>query len=74
MRLVPFVTFTAIGSGIWVVILAVVGYLIGNNRALLQMYLHRITLLLVIACFLAVAIYVAAIRQKRRKKSGKRNL
>jgi len=76
MRMIPFITFTAIGSGIWVVILAMVGYLIGNNRTLLHMYLHRITLLLVIACFVAAAIYVAAIRQKRKKdpaKTSKRN-
>ncbi len=38
MPLVPFAVYTALGAGIWVVILAAIGYVVGNNRELVLRY------------------------------------
>ncbi len=58
MNLALFAIFTALGSGIWVVILAITGYFIGNNRLLIGQYLHQIMIAVVLACLLLVASYV----------------
>lgn len=38
-----FVLLTAIGSGIWVTVLALLGYFVGANREALSLYYHEIT-------------------------------
>ncbi len=44
MNLPMFAAFTSLGAGIWVIILALVGYYIGNNHELVSQYLHQIVL------------------------------
>jgi len=66
MNLPLFVFFTALGAGIWVVILALVGYLIGNNQELIGRYLHQISIGVILACLLLVVGYVLIRRKKRR--------
>ena len=41
MDLFLFVLFTSLGAGIWVLVLATVGYLVGYNQELLNLYLHK---------------------------------
>jgi len=64
MNLPLFIIFTALGAGIWVVILALGGYLIGNNQQLIAQYLHQIVIALVALCLLLVAGYIF-FRKKR---------
>jgi membrane protein DedA with SNARE-associated domain len=64
MNLALFAVFTALGAGIWVVILALTGYFIGNNQALITQYLHQIMFGVLAACLLLVAGYIAF--QKKR--------
>ncbi len=64
MNLPLFIIFTALGAGIWVVILALTGYLIGNNQQLIAQYLHQIVIALVALCLLLVAGYIF-FRKKR---------
>jgi membrane protein DedA with SNARE-associated domain len=40
MALLPFLIYTALGSLIWTLFLAGLGYFIGENRPLLQKYIH----------------------------------
>lgn len=68
MNLALFAIFTALGAGIWVVILALVGYFIGNNQALIGQYLHQIMIAVVLLCLLLIAGYVGM----RRKFSAAR--
>ncbi len=68
MNLGLFALFTALGAGIWVVILALVGYYIGNNQALVQRYLHQILLGLTLFAVVLSAIYI--ILHRRRKQNG----
>lgn len=65
MNLGLFALFTGLGAGIWVVILALVGYYIGNNQALVQQYLHQILLGLAVFALVLTVIYV--VRHRRRK-------
>lgn len=58
MDIVAFSVYTALGAGIWVIILAVLGYVIGGNQALLEEYLHTIVIALVISVLLLITIYV----------------
>ncbi|MFW6055638.1 MAG: DedA family protein [Thermodesulfobacteriota bacterium] len=70
MNLFIFCLFTSLGAGIWVVILALLGYLFGKNQELINEQLHNILLLIVPACFLLVILYVY--RYQRLKKAGKK--
>ena len=42
MNLFIFCIYTSLGAGIWVVILTLLGYFLGDNQALIQEYLHYI--------------------------------
>jgi len=64
MNLPLFIVFTALGAGVWVVILALTGYLIGNNQELIGQYLHQIVITIVVLCLLLVAGYIF-FRKKR---------
>ncbi len=65
MNLWRFSLYSALGAGIWVVVLVVLGYLLGSNEALISQYLHTATLIALICVGLITLFYV--IRQKRRK-------
>jgi len=64
MNLMTFSTYTALGAGIWGVILTLLGYFIGENEELLKEYLHHITLT---TLFLIVIILVTYIVIKRKQ-------
>lgn len=71
MDLSQFCLFTALGSGIWVLILAVLGYVVGFNENLINAYLHRITLILVVTCFAIGGVYYAIHNKQKKKETGK---
>jgi len=57
MDLKKFSAYTALGAGIWSMILIALGYILGDNQELIKTYLHQITLTLVVAIFLFLAFY-----------------
>lgn len=59
------ITYTAIGSCIWVSILTVLGYMIGDNQELMKHYLHEITVTLLLAIMVLVSGYVWLQRRRR---------
>ena len=70
MELKLFLLYTGLGAGIWGALLTLLGYLIGDNEALVRTYLTQITLatLAVVALLLLIYFY----RQKRKEGvSGK---
>ncbi len=69
MPLVPFAVYTCLGAGIWVVILALIGYLVGNNQELIARYSHRSFLYLAPALALLCLVYVW--RWRRRRPAGR---
>ena len=58
MNFFLFCVFTALGAGIWVIILAVAGYFFGRNQDLLMANIHRISIGLALFCACLVAGYV----------------
>jgi membrane protein DedA with SNARE-associated domain len=64
MNISLFALFTALGAGIWVVILTLLGYFIGENQALIKEYLHIITLFLVAFLSIVFTIYYLTKRRK----------
>lgn len=65
MPLGSFVFYTILGSGIWVSILAVLGYFWGANKDVLERYYHIIFWALIVFCSLAL---IYTYYRKRRKK------
>ncbi len=57
MNLPIFCFYTGLGAGIWVIILTLLGYFIGENEMLIKEYLRDIVIALVISCAIGVALY-----------------
>jgi len=58
MNLGKFSLYTTLGAGLWVTVLALLGYLIGENEAMVKEYLHQIVLGTLGLIVLASIIYV----------------
>ena len=66
MHLPTFCFYTTLGAGIWVIILALLGYFIGENEGLIKEYLRTIIVGLIITCLISITIYWQYQRHKRR--------
>jgi len=60
-----FILFTALGSGVWVTILAILGYYFGANQAILENYYKDITYLLLILGIIFIGYILIKIRNKK---------
>ncbi|HDJ28941.1 MAG TPA: DedA family protein [Proteobacteria bacterium] len=58
MPLSPFIIYTGLGAGIWIIILAIIGYLVGNNQELIKKYSHQSLYYLLPAIIFLSCIYV----------------
>ena len=67
MPLAQFSFYTALGSGIWVVVLALTGYFFGSNQELIHQELKKISFGLIAVCAVLVVIYVVIYRRKQHK-------
>lgn len=65
MNIPLFLFYTSLGSGIWVLVLALVGYWLGGSEAGMASALHRISLLLAAFCLFLVGAYVFMKRRTR---------
>ena len=68
MPLGRFLFYTGLGAGIWVAILAAIGYVAGGNEELIRTYSREATLGLLALCAALIAVYVA--RHRRRTRSA----
>lgn len=66
MEMKQFIAYTTLGSGIWVVILTMLGYFFGNNEALIHTELKKITVILIVCCISLIAGYIYAVRKNRK--------
>lgn len=65
MNIFVFSLYTSLGAGIWVLILTILGYFLGNNQALVKEYLHIIVIVILI--LLAIFTYFYYRRVKKTK-------
>ena len=66
MNIAKFSFYTALGAGIWVVVLVALGYVVGSNEALISEYLKSATLIALVSVVLIGIFYV--FRYQRRKE------
>lgn len=66
MNMKQFIGYTTLGSGIWVVILTMLGYFLGNNEALIHTEVKKITVILIVCCVSLIAGYIVAVKRKKK--------
>ncbi len=66
MNLWTFSFYSALGAGIWVIVLVALGYLLGSNEELISEYLQTATLIALVCVILITIFYI--VRNKRRKE------
>ncbi len=73
MHLRRFIFYTATGGGIWMATLLVLGFVIGENEALLKKYLLliKVSILLIIAAIISAYVWQHRIRKRRRAHQKK---
>ncbi len=67
MHLGRFCLFTALGAGMWVTVLAFLGYLVGNNQEQVAQVLHKYTLYIGLFLGVIVLLYIGWHRVRRKK-------
>lgn len=65
MPLPKFISFTALGAGIWIVILALLGYFIGANELLIKQNLRLITYITLVFVVILTVIYITLYRRRK---------
>jgi len=64
MDLKKFSIYTALGAGIWALVLILVGYFIGENETLIKEYLKTITIITILLVVMIIFIYVIISKKK----------
>jgi len=65
MHLGRFLLYTGLGAGLWVTVLAVIGYLAAGNEDLIRRYSRETTVGLLVFCVLVLAAYIIRLRRRR---------
>lgn len=68
MNIFVFSLFTGLGAGIWVIILTLLGYFLGDNEALLKEYLHQIIIGILLLIVVSSFVYYKITKRKKAKK------
>jgi len=65
MNLAVFATYTALGAGIWALILTLIGYFIGENQELIDVYLKQITMVVLVILAILSSWYIYYQKKKK---------
>jgi len=68
MNIKLFCLYTSLGSLIWTVVLAILGFEIGENRKLIKEYIHTIAIACTISCLLLITAYCIFVKYKKSSK------
>ena len=70
MKIGSFIAYTAIGAGIWNIILAVIGYFLYSQKELFDKYFHELSIiLLVLGCLFVAYLVYSGLRKRKKKKA-----
>jgi membrane protein DedA with SNARE-associated domain len=64
MNILKFITYTTLGATIWMFVLTLLGYLIGENEALVNQYLAYIVIAAIIIVLILTIVYILFKRKK----------
>ncbi len=64
MNIKEFSIYTTLGAGIWVSILALIGYFVGKNEELIHKYTKEITIVLLILLAIGISLYIRRLKCK----------
>jgi len=64
MNIYKFSFFTALGAGIWIIVLTTLGYFLGANQNMVKEYLHTATIISLISVSLITLLYIIRIKTK----------
>ncbi len=64
MPLLSFSIYTALGAGIWSIVLIALGYILGENKELIAEYLHQITLTVLGMLVVLAFVYIRRLKTK----------
>ncbi len=67
MNMPRFLFFTSLGSGLWVTILVVIGYLVGRNYELIKQHSKTATIIVLVLCAVLIAVYTIYQRAKKKR-------
>ncbi|MDR2825039.1 MAG: VTT domain-containing protein [Prevotellaceae bacterium] len=71
MKLLPFMLYTIVGSGVWNVVLAALGYFLHGQQDLIKKYTFELSYIIVVA--LAAALIFFLIKYLKKKKAEKQH-
>lgn len=69
MNLFRFTIFTALGAGIWSVVLAYTGYFVGTNLHIIKEHINKITIVIIPSLVVLVIVYIYLYKKYLRWKS-----
>jgi len=69
MNHLRFTLYTLAGAGIWVTVLTLIGYFIGENQQLIMKYSHQALIIVLICSVALVAVYVKLHRRKMAREN-----
>ncbi len=58
MNIFKFSLYTSLGAGVWVTILTLLGYMLGNNQELIKEHLQTITLITLVSITIMSVVYI----------------
>ena len=59
MNITKFSIYTSLGASIWMIVLLAIGYIIGDNQALVENYLKNATIIAIsVVSFLSILYYL----------------
>jgi membrane protein DedA with SNARE-associated domain len=68
MHVGKFCFYTAFGAGLWVCVLAYIGYFVGNNREMIMQTSRQWSVYVIVGCVLLVGGYIAWHRRKAKQQ------
>ena len=73
MPIWSFMAYTVLGAGIWNIVLAVIGYFVGDNMDLINKYSHEIGYVIVAVLCIVLLFYTVKYLIKRKKQCKQKN-